>query len=438
MALLRKGHFGEDGSMPESAYDSAADYAAPRSGPRAAGSGAHAAGSGAHAAGSAARAAGSGAHAAGSDAHAPGTRPQPPRPRLDTIAIIAGRPARTPDAPLSEPITLASAFHAGGPTEYARDGHPTAAAFEDAMGALEGGHAVAFASGMAACAAILDALPAGATVVAPHGVYMGVRQLLEQSADRLTTRWVDETDTASTLAAARGADLLWIETPLNPLLEVADLPALANGAEELGVPLAVDATVASPVLLRPLEHGATWSVQSATKHISGHGDLLMGVVTAADEREAQRLVHHRQIHGATPGALESFLALRGLRTLPLRMECAQTSARELVERLRAHPDVERVRYPGGGSVLSLEVAGGAQRADALCRASELFPAATSFGGVQSTMERRARWPQERGVPEALVRVSVGCEDVEDLWEDLERALQVSGDRPRAALGASPR
>jgi cystathionine gamma-synthase len=356
----------------------------------------------------------------------------------DTIAITAGRPARAPDGPLSEPVTLASAFHAGGPNEYARDGHPGIEAFEDAIGALEGGQAVAFASGMAACSAILDALPAGATVVAPHGVYMGVRQLLDEAGDRLTAEWVDETDTEATLAAARGADLLWIETPLNPLLEVADLAALGAGARALGVPLAVDATVAGPLLLRPLEHGATWSVQSATKHISGHGDLLMGVVTTRDEAHADRLRHHRQIHGAVPGALESFLALRGLRTLPLRMERAQANARRIAARLGAHPGVERVRYPGSGSVLSFEVAGGAERAEAVCRAGDLFTYATSFGGVQSTMERRARWAQERGVPEALIRAAVGCEEVEDLWADLERALRVSGAaRPPAAAGASP-
>src|SRR5919197_334573 len=170
----------------------------------------------------------------------------------DTIAIAAGRPAAIPDGPLSEPVTLASAFHAGGDNGYARDGHPGAAAFEEAIGALEGGHALAFASGMAACSAILDGLPVGATVVAPIGVYMGVRQLLDEAGTRLTTRWVDETDTEATLAATQGADLLWIETPLNPLLEVADLAALARGARRLGVPVAVDATVAGPMLLGAL------------------------------------------------------------------------------------------------------------------------------------------------------------------------------------------
>jgi len=373
-----------------------------------------------------------------------------------TIAIAAGRQAPTPDGPLSEPITLASTFHAGGPNGYARDGHPGWAAFEEAIGTLDGGHAVAFSTGMAACSAVLDELPVGATVVAPHEVYMGVRQLLEeaQGGGRLDTRWVDITDTAATLAVTEGADLLWLETPLNPLLSVGDLPALIAGARDLDVPVAVDATVASPMLLRPLELGATWSVHSATKFIAGHTDLLMGVTVTADAREAQRLRHHREIRGATPGALETFLALRGLRTLPLRMERAQANALALAHRLAAHPDVERVRYPGlpddpghdrahafmdgPGAVLSFEVEGGAQRADAVCHACELFAYATSFGGVESTMERRARWPQERGVPDALIRVNVGCEDVEDLWADLEAALRVSGDpRRQEALGAAP-
>jgi cystathionine gamma-synthase len=374
----------------------------------------------------------------------------------DTLAITAGRPAVTPDGPLSEPITLASTFHAGGPNGYAREGHPGWAAFEQAIGALDGGHAVAFSTGMAACAAVLDQLPVGATVVAPHEVYMGVRQLLEDAhaAGRLQARWADITDTRATLAATHGADLLWLETPLNPLLSVADLPALIAGARELAIPVAVDATVASPMLLRALELGATWSVHSATKFIAGHTDLLMGVTVSADPHNAQRLAHHREVHGATPGALETFLALRGVRTLPLRMERAQANALEIARRLADHPDVERVRYPGlpddpghermrafmdgPGAVLSFEVTGGAERADALCHVSRLFAYATSFGGVESTMERRARWPQERGVPEALVRANIGCEDVEDLWADLERALSVSAAaRPRAAAGAAP-
>jgi cystathionine gamma-synthase len=374
----------------------------------------------------------------------------------DTIAITAGRPAAVPDGPLSEPITLASTFHAGGLNGYAREGHPGWAAFEAAMGALDGGDAVAFSTGMAACAAVLDELPVGSVVVAPHEVYMGVRQLLDgaEAAGRLQPRWVDITDTSATLDATRTADVLWLETPLNPLLSVADLPALITGARELEIPVAVDATVASPMLMRVLELGATWSVHSATKFIAGHTDLLMGVAVTADARRAQRLRHHREIHGATPGALETFLALRGLRTLPLRMERAQANALEIARRLAEHPEVERVRYPGlpddaghdrasafmdgPGAVLSFEVRGGAERADAVCHAAHLFAYATSFGGVESTMERRARWPQERGVPEALVRANIGCEHVEDLWADLEQALRVSdAARSPAAAGAAP-
>jgi cystathionine gamma-synthase len=374
----------------------------------------------------------------------------------DTVAIASGRPAAVPDGPLSEPITLASTFHAGGPNGYAREGHPGWAAFEDAIGALDGGHAVAFSTGMAACAAVLDQLPVGGVVVAPHEVYMGVRQLLEDAhaAGRLQARWVDITDTAQALAATPGADLVWLESPLNPLLSVADLPTLIAGARELGVPVAVDATVASPMLVRVLELGATWSVHSATKFIAGHTDLLMGVTVSADQQGAQRLVHHREIRGATPGALEAFLALRGLRTLPLRMERAQANALEIARRLDDHPEVDRVRYPGlpddpghertrafmdgPGAVLSFEVRGGPDRADALCHATRLFAYATSFGGVESTMERRARWPQERGVPEALVRANIGCEHVEDLWDDLDQALRFSGGtRSPAAAGAAP-
>jgi cystathionine gamma-synthase len=228
-------------------------------------------------------------------------------------------------------------------------------------------------------------------------------------------------------------------------MALADVPELAARASAAAVPVAVDATVASPMLLRPLEHGATWTIHSATKYLGGHADLLLGVVVAADPATAEPLDHHRHLHGATPGALETYLALRGIRTLPLRIQRAQENALELATRLAAHPDIERVRYcgllddpghrrmlafmDGPGGVLAIEPTGGAERADALCRATELFTHATSFGGVESTLERRKRWSAESDeVPAALVRVNVGCEHVEDLWDDLARALQ----RSRAA------
>jgi cystathionine gamma-synthase len=368
----------------------------------------------------------------------PGLRPE-------TVAIAAGRPERVPGGPFNEPITLASALHADGATGYARDGLRSWAALEAAVGALDGGPAVAFSSGLAACAAVLAQVPMGGTVVAARAMYMGVRQLLEEAAQtgRLVPRWVDLTDTAAAMDAIPGADLLWIEAPQNPLMTLADVPALAARANAEGVPVAVDATLASPMLLRPLEHGAAWSIHSATKYLGGHADLLLGVVVAADAARAERLDHHRHLHGATPGALETYLTLRGIRTLPLRLGRAQENALELAARLAQHPEIERVRYcglpgdpghgrmrafmDGPGGVLAVEPRGGAERAEALCHATELFTHATSFGGVESTLERRARWSEESDeVPPALVRVNVGCEHVEDLWDDLAAALERSG------------
>jgi cystathionine gamma-synthase len=346
-----------------------------------------------------------------------------------------------PDGPFNEPITLASALHAGGESGYARDGMRSWAALEAAVGALDGGPAVAFSSGLGACSAVLDQVRIGGTVVAARTMYMGVRQMLEEAetTGRLVPRWVDLTDTAAAVDAIPGADLVWIEAPQNPLIALADLPVLAARASAAGVPVAVDATLASPMLLRPLEHGATWTIHSATKYLGGHADLLLGVVVAADPETAERLVHHRHLHGATPGALETYLALRGIRTLPLRIERAQANASELAARLAAHAEIERVRYcglpddpgyermrafmDGPGGVLALEPAGSAVRAEAFCRATELFTHATSFGGVESTLERRRHWSQESAeVPESLVRVNVGCEHVEDLWDDLAQAL----------------
>jgi cystathionine gamma-synthase len=367
-----------------------------------------------------------------------------PRQRRETVAIAAGRPERVPDGPFNEPITLASALHAGGESGYARDGMRAWAALEAAVGALDGGHAVAFSSGLAACTAVLSQVRLGGTVVATRTMYMGVRQMLEEAerTGRLVPRWVDVTDTAAAVDALPGADLLWLEAPQNPLMALADVPELAARASAAGIPVAVDATLASPMLLRPLEHGVTWTIHSATKYLGGHADLLLGVVVAADPAGAERLDHHRHLHGSTPGALETYLALRGIRTLPLRIQRAQENASELAARLAAHPEIERVRYcglpgdpghermrsfmDGPGGVLAIEPAGGAERAEALCRAVELFTHATSFGGVESTLERRKHWSQESAeVPDALIRVNVGCEHVEDLWDDLAQALRRS-------------
>ena len=348
--------------------------------------------------------------------------------RPATIAVTAGRPAAAPDAPLNVGLTPASTYRAGGDLEYGRYANPGWSAFEEALGALEGGQAVAFSSGMAAVTAALSLAPADGTVVAPRHAYAGSLALLADLAARtgLRVRTVDVTDTAAVLTACRGADLLWLENPTNPALEVTDVRALAAGAHEV-LPLVVaDNTFATPILAQPLALGADVVVHSATKYLAGHSDALLGA-TVSNSRLAGELVAHRSRTGAVPGTLETFLALRGLRTLHLRVERAQANAVTLAARLAGHPAVERVRYPGFGAVVSIEVRGGATAAEALCRRVALWVFATSLGGVESTLERRRRWPAEAPtIAEGLVRLSVGVEDVEDLWQDLDLALRAAG------------
>lgn len=364
--------------------------------------------------------------------------------RIETLAITAGRPPAAPGRPLSTPIVLASNFRADGPVEYARDGGTdTWQALEAAVGMLEGGDAVAFASGMAAAAAILDALPVGASVVVPADCYAGVRTLLDDGATH--GRWkvtaVDITDTAATEQAAWAADLLWLESPTNPLIDVADLARLCAFGRDRGAGVVVDNTFATPLLQRPLTFGADYVLHSATKFIGGHSDLLMGIVVAGDSAAAARIRRRRQVAGGTPGALEAYLALRGLRTMPVRLEKSQASAGLLAHRLATHPGVTRVRYPGlptdpgharaatqmagFGSMLAFEVLGGAAAADAVCAAVRVVVAATSLGGVETTIERRAKLPGQEHIPPGLIRMSVGVEHVEDLWADLDRALRTA-------------
>ena len=379
-----------------------------------------------------------------------GRRRRPADPA--TVAVTAGRPAHGPDVPLSTPVVLASTFHAGGPVGYGRDGNPTWAAFEEALGALEGGgSALAFASGMAAVAAVLESLPLRAPVVHLDHGYTGTRELLTTApAGRWELRPVDIADTAQVLDACDGAALLWVETPTNPMMEVADLPALVAGAHRRGVTVAVDNTFATPLAQRPLDLGADVVVHSVTKFLAGHSDLLMGATVTRDEALCERLVRHRRLHGAVPGPLEAFLALRGMRTLAVRMDRAQGNALELAQRLARHPAVTRVRYPGlpddpgheraraqmrgFGAMLAFEVAGGAAAAEATARSTQLVVHATSLGGVETMMERRARYAAEVATPGSLLRVSVGCEHVEDLWDDLSHALRIGQLAVAAGIG----
>jgi cystathionine gamma-synthase len=347
----------------------------------------------------------------------------------ETLAVISGRPARTPAGPLNAPIVPASTYHHGTPMEYGRDGNPGWGALETALGELEAGHCVTFASGLAATTAILDELPPGTKVIAQRAPYYGVTELLRERQQRGQI----ELETHAEMTAGRvgrGAEagaVVWIESPTNPMLDVVDLPAVIGAAKSGSALVVVDNTFATPLGQTPLTLGADLVMHSATKLIGGHSDLLLGAVVAADPAFSERLRHRRSMTGATPGALEAYLALRGLRTLPVRLERAQASARELAARLAGHEGVAGVRYPGAGTMISFETTGSGADAEAVCEATRLVVHATSLGGAETTIERRARYASERavGTPDTLIRLSVGLEHVEDLWRDLDRALRTA-------------
>ncbi|MGI3785399.1 MAG: trans-sulfuration enzyme family protein [Janthinobacterium lividum] len=366
--------------------------------------------------------------------------------RPETLAVSLGRPLRTPGAPLNVSPVMASTYVGAHDTTgpglgYGRDGNDTWTALEDVVGALGGGRALTFASGMAAASAVLDLLAPGDTIVLPTSCYLGVAGLVRSRAEKFgwTLRTVDVADTDAVLAAAEGADLVWLESPTNPLMEVADLPRI--GAELRGrVRTVVDNTFATALVQRPLDHGFDVVLESGTKFVGGHSDLLLGVLTVhpgADELFAA-LAAVRHDSGAVPGPMEAWLALRGVRTMPLRVRAAQENAATLAARLADHPAVTRVRYPGlagdpgheraavtmngFGSLLSVDLADAAT-AERFIDGCALWTHATSLGSVESTFERRRRWSAELPVvPEGLVRLSVGVEHVEDLWHDLEHAL----------------
>jgi cystathionine gamma-synthase len=355
--------------------------------------------------------------------------------------VAAGRTIASGE-PLNVPPIPASNFIIGQERSYARsDATPTWEALEEIVGGLEGGQALAFASGMAAVAAVFDQLPVGAHVVLPDDCYQGVVGLAVAGATR--GRWSVQrlplTDIEAWQQACAVADLIWLESPSNPLLTVADLPAICAAPRKAGAIIAIDNTFATPLNQQPLEFGATVAIQSATKFIGGHSDLLAGVITTRDEQLWQKLRQSRALNGATPGALEAFLATRGARTLALRLERAQRNALELAQRLQTHPLVACVRYPGlpshptyqvacrvlkgFGTIISFDLKGDAAFADAVCRRVRLIRHATSLGAVESTMERRAAVAGQEHLPPSLLRLSVGIEDVDDLWYDLDTAMR---------------
>lgn len=363
---------------------------------------------------------------------------------------MPGRPATPPLAPASIYVSQGTPHPGRG---YGRDGNPGWEALEQALGGLEDAEAVAFASGQAASMALMLALaPGRERIVLPEDGYYGGRVL----ADRLrphSTRPVpvDLRDLAAVERELTAApSVLWAETPTNPLLRVADLSRLGALAAAAGAPMIVDNTVATGLLQRPLDAGATASLYSLTKAISGHSDVILGAVVSRDAGLVAELKAWRSSGGGIPGPFEAWLALRGLKTLPLRIARQSASALAIAGHLAGHPRVTAVHYPGidrpgvdgpgadpttselarrqmpdgFGPLLSFEVTpDSADAADKVVAASRLILPATSFGGVESTWERRARWPAETA-PAGLIRLSVGVEPAADLITDIDDALEV--------------
>ena len=329
-----------------------------------------------------------------------------------TRAVALGRPARDPGAPVNTPPVLSSTFAAGGSVSYARVGNPTWSAFEEVLAALEGpgATAVAFASGMAAIAAVAELVPVGGTVLGQSVAYSGTRGLLGAwaASGRIELREVAPRADALVAALDASPGLVWIETPTNPTLDVVDIAAVAGAARDRGCLVVVDSTFATPLGQHPLDLGADIVVHSATKYLAGHSDVLLGAVVVADPDLAHRIVQNRIIGGGIPGPMETWIALRGLRTFPLRWERSCANAAELARRCRDHPAVQHVRHlalpedPGHplaarqmsafGAIVSLELRGGAQAAERVAASTRVWLHATSLGGVESTLERRRRWP----------------------------------------------
>jgi len=296
-----------------------------------------------------------------------------------------------------------------GPFHYARNAHPVGVRAERELGALEGGTALLFPSGMgAATALVLALLEPGKTVALAQDAYYGTGVLLGE-----LERWGLGHVLFDQTGPPPPADLVWIEAPSNPLLTMPDFEA---AAAHPGL-VVCDATAATPVNLRALDRGCDLVLHSATKYLAGHHDVLLGAVVARDTELAARLLELRTRTGIVAAPDAAWLLLRGLKTLEVRVERQSATAAALAERLRAHPAVENVRYPGFGGLLSFDVAD----ARAVETATTLIANATSLGGVTSTMESRRRWEGER-VPAGLLRLAVGLEPVEALWADLEQAL----------------
>jgi cystathionine gamma-lyase len=359
-----------------------------------------------------------------------------------TRAVHAGLPDRGHGEPFLPGPTFAAPFHLSGDPEgaefvYGRYGNPTWSRCESALGELEDAEAVLFGSGMAAVAAVLlPSLGPGDVLVAPSDCYLGTRSLIDAHLAELGVDVRYAPTTSRELRdAVRGASLVWLETPSNPGLDVCDIAAFSEAARAEGAALAVDNTLATPLGQRPLDLGADGSDTSDSKLVTGHSDLILGHVATRDPVRADRLRTWRTRAGSVAGPFEAWLAHRSLATLGLRVERACANAVELARLLAARVDVADVRYPGlegdpahrvaaaqmdrFGPVLTFTLET-RERAERFLRACRLVAESTSFGGLHTTAERRARWGDP--VPEGLIRLSAGCEDAADLLADVDAAL----------------
>ncbi|MFL6586018.1 MAG: cystathionine gamma-synthase [Luteimonas sp.] len=378
---------------------------------------------------------------------------------LATLAIHAGQSPDPSTGAVMPPIYATSTYAQSSPGEhqgfeYSRTHNPTRFAYERCVAGLEGGtRGFAFASGMAATATLLELLDSGDHVIAMDDLYGGSYRLFERVRTRsagLSFSYVDMTDPATFEAAiTEKTKLVWIETPTNPMLKIVDIRAIADIAHRRGLTVVVDNTFASPILQRPIEHGADIVMHSATKYLNGHSDMVGGMLVVGDNAElAEQLAFLQNSAGAVQGPFDSFLALRGLKTLHLRMKAHCENAQALAEFLDAHPAVEHVIYPGlashpqhalakrqmdgFGGIISVRIKGGYEAAKRFCERTELFTLAESLGGVESLVNHpavmtHASVPAERraelGMHDDLVRLSVGVEAFDDLRADIDRALE---------------
>jgi cystathionine beta-lyase/cystathionine gamma-synthase len=379
--------------------------------------------------------------------------------QLETLAIHGGQEPDPMTGAVMTPIVLASTFAQDGPGhhkgfEYSRTDNPTRKALEGCIASLEGGkHGMAFASGCAAMTTLMHVLGPGDHVVAGDDLYGGSFRILDKVMKPLGVAFdqVDLTKPELLRAALRPTTkLVWLETPTNPMLKIVDIAVVAEICRERGIPLAVDNTFATPMLQRPLALGASLVVHSTTKYLNGHSDVVGGAIVTSDDALTERIRFLQNAMGAIPSPFDCYMVLRGLKTLPVRMERHVKSAAIIAQRLAEHPQVEKVHYPGlptdpghavasrqmrgPGGMISFVIQGGEPAARALLETVGIFVCAESLGGVESLIElpsvmTHGSIPREQrhalGIADGLIRISVGLEAESDLWSDLSAGFEAA-------------